>query len=178
MLESPKAPFLNLQFSCNISDLPDYVICSIAIYADSTTLCSKCYWASDLWQQPELASELESDLRDTVGWGRKWLVGFNAGKTQQVSFDWSNETGTIDVKMDQSVLEVKSSFKMLEFTISSKLDWGSCIISIAKTASKKTAALIRSITCLCPEVTRYLYKATIRCCMEYCSVLGGDPGCY
>ena len=113
-----------------------------------------------------------------MGWGRKWLVGFNAGKTQQVSFDWSNETGTIDVKMDQSVLEVKSSFKMLEFTFSSKLDWGSCIISIAKTASKKIAALIRSITCLCPEVTLYLYKATIRCCMEYCSVLGGDPGCY
>ena len=36
--------------------------------------------ASDLWQQLELASELESDLRETVDWGRKWLVDFNAGK--------------------------------------------------------------------------------------------------
>ena len=54
-----------------ISDLPDDVICNIAIYADSTTLCSKCYWATDLWQQPELASELNSDLQDTVDWGRK-----------------------------------------------------------------------------------------------------------
>ena len=78
--------------------------------------------------------------------------------------------------MNRSILEVKSSFKMLGFTFSSNLDWGSCIISIAKTASKKIAALTRSMKCLSPEVTLYLYKATVRCCMEYCSVLVGDPG--
>ena len=43
----------------------DDVICNIAIYADDTTLYSKCDQASDLWQQLELASELHSDLRDT-----------------------------------------------------------------------------------------------------------------
>ena len=45
-----------------INDLPDDVICDIAIYADDTTLFSKCDQASDLWQQLELASELESAL--------------------------------------------------------------------------------------------------------------------
>ena len=54
-----------------INDLPDNVICDIAIYADDTTLYSKCDQASDLWQQFELASELESDLRDTADWGKK-----------------------------------------------------------------------------------------------------------
>ena len=49
----------------------DDVICDIAIYADDTTLYSKYDQASDLWQQLELASELESDLRDTVDWGKK-----------------------------------------------------------------------------------------------------------
>ena len=49
-------------FLLYINDLPDNVICDIAIYADDTTLYSKCDWASDLWQQLELASELESDL--------------------------------------------------------------------------------------------------------------------
>ena len=39
-------------------------------------------------------------------------------------------------KMDGSVLEEISSFKILGLTFSSKLDWGSYIISIAKTASK------------------------------------------
>ena len=67
-----------------INDLPDHFICHIAIYADDTTLYSKCDQGSDLWQQFELASELESDLRDTVDLGRKWLVDLNAGKTQLV----------------------------------------------------------------------------------------------
>ena len=80
--------------------------------------------------------------------------------------------------MNQSVLEVKSSFKMLGFTFSSNLDWGSCIISIAKTVSKKIAALTRSMKCLSPEVTLYLYEATIRPSNKYCSVLGGDTGFY
>ena len=52
-------------FLLYINDLPDEVICNIAIYADDTTLYSKCDQASDLWQQLESASELESDLRDT-----------------------------------------------------------------------------------------------------------------
>ena len=59
------------------------------IYADDTTLYSKCDHASDLWQELELAYELGSDLRGTVDWGRKWLVDFNARKTQLVSFDRS-----------------------------------------------------------------------------------------
>ena len=82
------------------------------------------------------------------------------------------------MKIDRSVHEEKSSFKMLGFTFSSKLDWASHIISIPKTASKKIAALIRSMKCLSPKVTLYLYKATIQPCMEYCSVMSGDPDCY
>ena len=93
-------------FLLYINDLPDNVNCSIAIYADDTTLYSKCNQASDLWQQLELVSELESDLWDTVDWGKKWLVDFNAGKTQLVSFDWSNNNGSIDVKMDGSFCRV------------------------------------------------------------------------
>ena len=67
-----------------------------------------------------------------MGWGKKWLVDFNAGKTQMVSFNWSNNNGSIDVKMDGSIIEEKSSFKMLGLTLSSKLDWGSYIISLLK----------------------------------------------
>ena len=106
--------------------LPDDVICNIALYAGETTLYSKCDQASDLWQQLELVSELKSYLQDTVDWGRKWLVYFNAGKTQLDSFDLSKNTSAIDMKMGESVLDEKS-FKMLGLTFSSKLDWGSYI---------------------------------------------------
>ena len=98
------------------------ILSVIMVSADDTTLYSKCDQAPDLWQQFELASELESDLRDTVDWGKKWLVDFNAGKTQLVSFDRSNNNGFIDVKMIGSVLEEKSSCKMLGLTFFSKLD--------------------------------------------------------
>ena len=166
-------------FLLYINDFPDDVICDAAIYADDTTLYSRCDWASDLWQQLELASELESDLQDTVDWSKKWLVDFNAGKTQLVSFDWSNNNGSIDVKMGESILEEKSSFKMLGLTFSSKLDWGSYIISIAKTASKKIGALICSMKFLSPDVALCLYKSTIRPCMEYCcNIWASAPRCY
>ena len=113
-----------------------------------------------------------------MAWGKKWLVDFNAAKTQLVSFDRSNNNGSIDVKMDGSVLEEKSSFNMLGLTFSSKLDWGSYIISIAKTASKKIGALIRSMKLLSAEVALYLYKSTIRPCKECCHVWAGAPSCY
>ena len=81
--------------------------------------------------------------------------------------------------MDGSVLEERSSFKMLGLTFFSKLDCGSYIISMAKTASKKTGALIRSMKFLSTEVTLYLYKSTIGPCMEYCChVWAGAPSCY
>ena len=96
-------------FLLYINDLPDDVICNIAIYTDDITLYSKSDKTSDLWQQLELTSELGSDLQDTVDLGRKWLVDFSAGKTRLVLFDWSNNTGAIDVKIDGSVLEEKSS---------------------------------------------------------------------
>ena len=126
-----------------------------------------------------LETTYENYLPDTVDWSRKWLVDFNAGKTQLVSFDRSKNTGAIDVKMDGSVLEEKTSFKMLGLTFSSKLDWGSYIVSIAKTASKKIEVLIRSMNFLSPEVALYLYKSTIRQCMEYCChVWAGARSCY
>ena len=75
-------------FLLYINDLPDHVICDIAIYTDDTTLYCKCDQTSDLWQQLELASELESDLRDTVDWGKKWLVDSLLGK-----LNWFHLTG-------------------------------------------------------------------------------------
>ena len=92
-----------------------------------------------------------------MDWGRMWLVDFHAGKTQVLSFDWSNSPGVIDVKLCRSILKKKSSFKMLGLT-SCKLDCGSYIIPIAKTVSEKIEALSCSIMkFLSLEVTLYIY---------------------
>ena len=116
-------------------------------------------------------------IYEILDWGKKCLNDFNAGKTQLVSFGRSDKNGSIDV-MDGWVWE-KSPFRMLGLTFSSKLDWVSYIISIAKTASKKSGALIRSMNFLSLEVALYLYKSTIRSCMKYCChVWAGASSCY
>ena len=81
--------------------------------------------------------------------------------------------------MDGSALVEKPSFKMLGLNFSSKLDWSSYNVSIAKNASKKIGALIRSTKFLSPEVAFCLYKSTTCPCMEYCcQVWAGTPNCY
>ena len=94
--------------------------------------------------------------------------------------NWFHFTGQITLvlliwKQDGSVLE-ESSFKMLRLAFSSKLNQGTNIISIAKTASKKIEALICSMKFLSPEIALYLYKSTIHPCFKYCCNLwAGAP---
>ena len=154
-------------FALYINDLPDDAICNIAIYADDITLYSKL-------------------MRHLIcGSNQNWLLNLNliyktlwngAGSGLLISIllklNWFHLTGlitgTFDVKMDQSVLEERSSFKKLKLTFSSKLDRGSYIISIAKTP------LICSMKFVLYEVALYLNKSTIQPCMEYCChVLAG-----
>ena len=96
-------PTLFLQYISFLLYLPDDFICNIAIYVDETILYFKCDQASALWQQLELAAEFEPDLQDSMGWEKKWLVDCNAGKTQLLLFDWGNNIGAVDVKMEMSV---------------------------------------------------------------------------
>ena len=76
--------------------------------------------------------------------------------------------------MDGSVLEDKTSFKMLGLTFSSKLDWGSYIVSIAKTASKKIGALIRSMKLGCNLYSISLPYGHVNTAV----VWAGAPSCY
>ena len=107
MLEFLEAPSIVLHFSYYTLMIFLMMLIAILLCMLMTLISILSDQAFDLWQQLELASELESDLQDMVGWGRKWLVEFNAGKTRLVLFDQSNNTGAIDVKMDESVVEEK-----------------------------------------------------------------------
>ena len=88
LLDFLKAPFLVLHFSCYAL----MTFLTIAIYA---------------------GSELESDLRNNVDWGKKWLVDFNAGKTPLVSFDRSNNNGSIDRSNNNGSIDVKMNVSIL-----------------------------------------------------------------
>ena len=52
-------------------------------------------------------------------------------------------------------------------------------MALAKNASKKVGALICSMKILAPETAVFLYKFTIRSCMEYCChVWAGTSSCF
>ena len=79
-----------------------------------------------------MASELEFNVQGTADCGQKWPVSFNAGITQLVSFDRSNDSGAIDVKTIGPILEKKIIFiEILGLYFSSKLGRGSYIVYIA-----------------------------------------------
>ena len=151
---STLGPSLLLLF---INDLPNIVLLKIAIYAYDATLYSDCEKVSGMWKQVEMSSDFEFDFRDTVEWGSRWLISFNAGKTELLSFDWLPNSGVIDIKMDKAVLEEKSSFHLPGITFTSKLDWGSYIVSISKATTNKIGALLSSMKFLSPKLVLYLY---------------------
>ena len=131
MLELFKAPFLVLHFSY-YNDLADNVICNLpsGILSVATTRVGCLSWIWSL-RHCELGQEM--------------ICCFQSWENSTCLLDRSKNTGPIDGRMERSVFEKKSSLKMLEMPFSSKLDWGFKIISIAKTASKKIEALIRSV---------------------------------
>ena len=62
-------------YNFSINDLPDDVICNIAVYADDNSLYSKCDKATVLWQQLDLVEfEHQSDLEDWIDAGNGLLI--------------------------------------------------------------------------------------------------------
>ena len=158
-----------------INDLPDGILSRIGIYADDTTLYSSL-GKSGIFEKVESAGELERDLSDIVEWGNRWLVTFNATKTKLLSFNRHRDPLLVPVKMSSTELHEETSFRLLGLTFTPTMDWKPYIQSIAKAASRKVGSLFRAQRFLSPESILYLYKSTIRPCMEYCShIWGGAP---
>ena len=55
---------------------------------------------------------------------------------------------------------------MLGLFFSRKLDWGSYIISAAKTVSKKMGVLIHTTKSFSPEAAPYVHKSTLHPCKK------------
>lgn len=84
---------------------------------------------------------MRSDIRDTVDWNGKRLAHFNTEKSKIVLVDRPNNSIATDVGMDEFILEINSSFKILGLPFLTELGWVSYIDSIAKTVSKKIEIL-------------------------------------
>ena len=122
--------------------------------------------ASDLWQQVELASELEADQQDTVDCSMKWLVDFNAAKTQFVSTGQSNNSGAIAwVGYCKKVIFQEAGTVFLFYWI------GSLALSLLLQLSLIILDPWFTLWSFFPTVALYLCKSILRLWMEYCWIL-------
>ena len=128
-----------------------------AIYADGTTLYSKCNLRPYLWRQLELASELESDSLWT-GAGKGLFISI----LEKINlFHLTSNADAIDVKMDGSVLK---NHLLRYWDCLSLLNWIRALILslLLKLPLKKLKPLIRSLMFLSSGVALYLYKSNIQ----------------
>ena len=119
-----------------------------------------------------MAPELESDLQDTVDWGRRCFVSFNAGKNQLVSF------GAIDVKMDGFVLEEKISFKMPRLTFSCRLDWALTLSLLLKLPARKMVYFGRCLPELAQRIPLPYSRGRSTRCSDRFHFTVTIPRCY
>ena len=123
MLEFLKAPFLVLHFSCYtlmtfLMMLSVILLSMLMILLSIVSVIRHLICGNNLnWLQ-----NLNLIYKTLRTGGKNRFLDFNGGKTQLVLFHPSNNNGSIDVKMDGSLLKEKSSFKILGLTFSSKLD--------------------------------------------------------
>lgn len=159
-----------------INDLPDNILSKLAIYADDTTLFSSLGRTKSVFDHIEMAGELEYDLRTVKEWGDEWLVSFNASKTKLLSINKFRDPFLPTISMNGVEISESSHFKLLGLTFSNNFSWNEYISSVAKSAVKKIGSLFRVRNCLSPKTILYLYKSSIRPCMEYCCHLwAGAP---
>ena len=99
-----------------------------------------------------------------------------------VSYEWSDNSAAINVKLDGSVFEGVTLFLNSVRSwdcLSSKLDSASYyIVSIAKIVTKKIRALIRFLKVFSSEIALYLYESTAQPCIEYCCHVWADVPSY
>ena len=125
-----------------------------------------------------MAAELEVDLRTVVEWGDKWLVTFNSSKTKLLSVNRFKDHFLPSVMMNEAELPKNSHFHLLGLSFSNDFSWNNYIDSISKTAAIKVGYLYRARNFLSPESILYLYKTTIRPCIEYCCHIWAGASAY
>eukprot|EP00732_Lithocolla_globosa_P001775 Lithocolla_globosa_v1_NODE_969_length_3008_cov_31.801219.p1 type:complete len:696 gc:universal NODE_969_length_3008_cov_31.801219:852-2939(+) len=172
-------------FAAFIDDVVNVVENNIEMFADDATLHKTIPHTTE---RVQVAASLQSDLNKIETWAKKWLVTYNATKTEVMTI--SRKKDVINFPPSEwhppflaelllhppltffgKRLKEISSLKLLGVTLTETLDWGKHINSVSKSASKSIGILQRAKKYCKPESRAILYKAFIRSKIEYCSPL-------
>jgi len=152
-------PLLFLLF---VNDLPDWVQCSIKMFADDTKIWTKISMEED----QEL---LQNDLNQLIRWSQEWLLQFNPEKCKVMHIGhtldttyWINDQGS------SHLLQETDSEKDLGVYISKDLKPSLQCATAANKAMTVLRMIKRNFTRIDCEDFRILYHTYVRPHMEYC----------
>ena len=151
-----------------INDLTEAVTNNISLFADDTTLSAV---VPNTKLRKLIADSLNADLKDIETWASKWLVKFNAKKTQLLHISRKLSTDSSDVCFCSETLEPAESIKLLGVHIFKNLDWDIHVDKVAKTAGRSLGVLRKASKLLDAAGLATLYKTKVRSVMEYCGPL-------
>jgi hypothetical protein len=155
-------PTLFLMF---INDLSNAIRSDINMFADDTTISVVNPSVSS---RSSTVRSLNKDLEKIESWAERWLVTFNAKKTQLLQISRKRETDNSVVSFLSQTLVPEDSIKLLGVNISKTMDWTTHISKVAKRAGQSLGIIRKAKSLLQPAGFATLYKIKVRSIMEYC----------
>ena len=101
-------------------------------------------------------------------WAVKWLVKFNAKKTQLMTISRKSNRDAGKISFLGETLKEEDSIKLLGVHITKTLDWNFHVNKIAKRAGQHLGIVRKANKLLPSDVLATLYKTRVRSVMEYC----------
>ena len=151
-------------FLLYINDIGDGIESSVRLFADDTILYRTISSPSD-------ATILQADLDHLSDWEKKWQMGFNVDKCNALSVTLRKKPVIHNYELNGHTLERVDSAKYLGVTLTSNLNWGKHIKSIAAKANKTSAFIHRNIKQCPTRVFTDCYKTLVRPTMEYAAAV-------
>lgn len=156
-----------LLFLIFINDLPDSISSHIRLFADDCVIYRKIYSNTD-------CQSLQSDLDSVTAWCSTWLMQLNHSKTKLMSF--TNRMSRIQTaySLNNSSLELVTTYKYLGLHLHSDLAWNHHINLMLASANRSLGLLKHNLKHAPPHLRAHAYTTLIRPKIEYASAIW-DP---
>ena len=156
-----------LLFLIYINDLPEFLNCTVKLFADDTKLYSEIMCNGN-----ELA--LQDNIYESCNWTNKWQLTFNTKKCKHMHMGNKQEPETYYIK--DSVNKVHEIVKVenekdLGIIFDKKLSFSDHIQTKIKIANRNLGIIFKTFTYMDKEMFRTLYKSLVRPHLEYGSVI-------
>lgn len=148
-----------------INDLTHVVSSDIGMFADDTTLSAV---VPNIKSRDAINKAINNDLNRVEDWAAKWLVKFNANKTQLLTISRKTNKDLNKISFLGETLKEDDCIKLLGVHITNSLDWNYHVDKVAKRAGQSLGILRKARKLLPLTALGTLYKTRVRAVMEYC----------